>query len=103
MVVPSVFNSTLLKIIAALQAIYSGSLLIKRRMINDGVLSNQSIAVVFKSYAIHRRMAVGQNMPLGLKMQRVPIPNRDIALAHFAFHMHKTVPFNPAPESRIPA
>jgi multiple sugar transport system ATP-binding protein len=67
--------------IAGLEAISSGEIAIKGRVMNKVHASKRNIAMVFQSYALYPNMTVGQNMTFGLEMHGVPKAERDRALA----------------------
>jgi multiple sugar transport system ATP-binding protein len=77
-------KSTLLNMIAGLEGITSGEILIKGKVMNGVHPSKRNIAMVFQSYALYPNMTVGQNMTFGLEMHGVPKPERDQALADVA-------------------
>jgi multiple sugar transport system ATP-binding protein len=70
--------------IAGLEAISSGEIAIKGRVVNGVHPSKRNIAMVFQSYALYPNMTVGQNITFGLEMHGVPKPERDKALAEVA-------------------
>jgi multiple sugar transport system ATP-binding protein len=70
--------------IAGLEAITSGDISIKGRVVNGVHPSKRNIAMVFQSYALYPNMTVGQNMTFGLEMHGVPKPEREAALADVA-------------------
>ncbi|MCU0828369.1 MAG: sn-glycerol-3-phosphate ABC transporter ATP-binding protein UgpC [Tabrizicola sp.] len=77
-------KSTLLNMIAGLEGISAGEIVIKGRVVNGVHPSKRNIAMVFQSYALYPNMTVGQNMTFGLEMHGVPKPDRDKALAEVA-------------------
>lgn len=77
-------KSTLLNMIAGLEGITSGDIMIKDRIVNGVHPSKRNIAMVFQSYALYPNMTVGQNMTFGLEMHGVPKPEREQALADVA-------------------
>lgn len=77
-------KSTLLNMIAGLEGITSGDILIKNRVVNGVHPSKRNIAMVFQSYALYPNMTVGKNMTFGLEMHGVPKPEREKALADVA-------------------
>jgi len=59
-------KSTLLNLIADLEDITDGEILIRDRVINGVHPSQRNIAMVFQSYALYPNMTVGQNITFGL-------------------------------------
>ncbi len=60
-------KSTILRMIAGLEDISGGELLIGDRMVNDVDASKRGIAMVFQSYALYPHMTVEENMGFALK------------------------------------
>ena len=63
-------KSTLLRLIAGLEDITSGELMIDGEVVNDLPPSERGIAMVFQSYALYPHMTVYDNMAFGLKLRR---------------------------------
>jgi len=63
-------KSTLLRLIAGLEDITSGDLLIDGARVNSALPSQRGVAMVFQSYALYPHMSVYQNMAFGLKLAR---------------------------------
>jgi multiple sugar transport system ATP-binding protein len=61
-------KSTLLRMIAGLEEITSGELLIGGRPMNAVAAADRGIAMVFQSYALYPHMTVAENMGFALKM-----------------------------------
>lgn len=61
-------KSTMLRMIAGLESITSGDLLIDGSRVNDLGPSERGAAMVFQSYALYPHMTVEENMGFGLKM-----------------------------------
>ena len=61
-------KSTLLRMIAGLEEITSGTLMIGDQMCNDMAPRDRGIAMVFQSYALYPHMTVEENMAFGLKL-----------------------------------
>jgi len=64
-------KSTLLRLIAGLETISSGEIVIAGRAIMDLPPSKRGIAMVFQSYALYPHMTVFQNMAFSLDLQGV--------------------------------
>ncbi|MCM2293133.1 ABC transporter ATP-binding protein [Allorhizobium sp. BGMRC 0089] len=60
-------KSTLLRMIAGLEPISGGNLLLDGRMMNDVPASKRGIAMVFQSYALYPHMSVYKNLAFGLE------------------------------------
>jgi len=65
-------KSTTLRMIAGLEEISSGRILIGDRVVNDVPPKDRDIAMVFQNYALYPHMSVFKNMAFGLKLRRVP-------------------------------
>ena len=61
-------KSTLLRVIAGLEDISSGELMIGGRRVNDVPPAERGIAMVFQSYALYPHMTLYKNMAFGLKI-----------------------------------
>jgi len=64
-------KSTLLRMIAGLEEISDGNLLIGERRVNDVAPKDRDIAMVFQSYALYPHMTVAENLAFGLKLRGV--------------------------------
>ncbi len=65
-------KSTMLRMIAGLETISEGQLLIDGAVMNEEAPSKRGIAMVFQSYALYPNMTVYQNMAFGLEQARLP-------------------------------
>lgn len=65
-------KSTVLRMIAGLEDITGGDLLIGNKKVNDISSSKRGIAMVFQNYALYPHMNSYENMAFGLKIQKVP-------------------------------
>ncbi|WFC40501.1 sn-glycerol-3-phosphate ABC transporter ATP-binding protein UgpC [Pseudoxanthomonas sp. SE1] len=65
-------KSTLLRMIAGLEEISDGNLLIGERRVNDVAPKDRDIAMVFQSYALYPHMTVAENLAFGLKLRGAP-------------------------------
>ena len=63
-------KSTTLRMIAGLEEISGGELLIDGKRMNDVPAKARNIAMVFQNYALYPHMTVYDNMAFGLKMQK---------------------------------
>ena len=60
-------KSTLLRMVAGLEDITSGDLLIGGQRVNDLPPAKRGVAMVFQSYALYPHMTVAENMAFGLR------------------------------------
>ncbi|MBE7733348.1 ABC transporter ATP-binding protein [Devosia faecipullorum] len=67
-------KSTLLRMIAGLEPITGGDLLIDGVRMNEVPAAKRGIAMVFQSYALYPHMSVYQNLAFGLETARMPKP-----------------------------
>lgn len=65
-------KSTLLRMIAGLEGIDSGDILIGGKRMNDVAPSKRGIAMVFQSYALYPHLTVAGNLGLALKQEGKP-------------------------------
>jgi sn-glycerol 3-phosphate transport system ATP-binding protein len=65
-------KSTLLRMVAGLESITSGDILIGDRVINNVSPSERDVAMVFQNYALYPHMTVRGNMSYGLKNRKMP-------------------------------
>ena len=65
-------KSTTLRMIAGLEEITDGELLIDGKRMNDVAPKDRDIAMVFQSYALYPNMTVYQNMAFTLELKKVP-------------------------------
>ncbi|MTI17091.1 sn-glycerol-3-phosphate ABC transporter ATP-binding protein UgpC [Rhodobacteraceae bacterium RKSG542] len=63
-------KSTLLRLIAGLEDISGGDILIGGEVVNNRSPKDRQIAMVFQSYALYPHMSVFQNMSFGLQLSR---------------------------------
>ncbi|TIU74972.1 MAG: sn-glycerol-3-phosphate ABC transporter ATP-binding protein UgpC [Mesorhizobium sp.] len=66
-------KSTLLRIIAGLEPISSGRILVDGADMSDAEPPERGVAMVFQSYALYPHMDVGRNIGFGLKIARTPV------------------------------
>ncbi len=65
-------KSTLLRMVAGLEEISDGQILIGERVVNDLEPAERDIAMVFQNYALYPHMSVFDNMAYGLKIAKLP-------------------------------
>src|SRR6476659_4436992 len=64
-------KTTTLRMLAGLESITSGRILIDDQVVNDLAPMDRDIAMVFQNYALYPHMSVYDNMAFGLKMRRI--------------------------------
>ncbi|WP_439501474.1 ABC transporter ATP-binding protein [Aminobacter ciceronei] len=74
-------KSTLLNIIAGLAEATSGDIRIAGRSILGVHPKDRDIAMVFQSYALYPNLSVRRNIGFGLEMRKVPLAEREKAVA----------------------
>jgi multiple sugar transport system ATP-binding protein len=65
-------KTTLLRAIAGLEEVTSGSITIGRRDVTDLAPRERDIAMVFQNYALYPHMNVRENLAYGLRMRKTP-------------------------------
>ena len=65
-------KTTALRLLAGLEEITEGRILIADRVVNDVAPKDRDIAMVFQSYALYPHMSVYDNMAFGLKLRKTP-------------------------------
>ena len=63
---------TTLSMVAGLEDISSGELLIDGKLVNDMEPKDRDIAMVFQNYALYPHMTVYENMAFALKLRKTP-------------------------------
>jgi len=63
-------KTTTLRMVAGLETITSGRVLINDKVVNDLAPMDRDIAMVFQNYALYPHMSVYDNMAFGLKMRK---------------------------------
>ena len=63
-------KSTLLRMIAGLENVSSGQIMIDDRVVNDVPAKSRDIAMVFQNYALYPHMSVYENMSFSLRLRR---------------------------------
>lgn len=64
-------KSTTLRMIAGLEVITEGELLIDDKVVNDVEPKDRAIAMVFQNYALYPHMTIYNNMAYGLKVKKI--------------------------------
>src|ERR1700738_1650229 len=65
-------KSTTLRMIAGLEDITDGDIMIGGDIVNDVPPKDRDIAMVFQNYALYPHMTVAENMSFGLRLKRFP-------------------------------
>ncbi|MCY4170474.1 MAG: sn-glycerol-3-phosphate ABC transporter ATP-binding protein UgpC [Bacteroidetes bacterium] len=66
-------KSTTLRMLAGLESVTSGSILIDNQIVNQIPPKDRDIAMVFQNYALYPHMTVYNNLAFGLKLRKYPI------------------------------
>ena len=77
-------KSTMLRMIAGLEEISAGELLIDGQRANDVHPAERGAAMVFQSYALYPHMTVAENMGFALRMAGVSRAERDVQVRRAA-------------------
>src|SRR5881227_1580676 len=70
-------KTTTLRMVAGLESITSGRVLINDKVVNELAPMDRDIAMVFQNYALYPHMSVYQNMAFGLRMRKFEKPEID--------------------------
>ena len=65
-------KSTTLRMIAGLEEVTSGDIVVGETRVNDLEPGDRDIAMVFQNYALYPHMTVRKNMSFGLRMRKTP-------------------------------
>src|SRR5204863_9660005 len=77
-------KSTTLRMIAGLEEVTEGEILIGGEKVNDVPPKDRDIAMVFQNYALYPHMTVFENMSFGLRLRRTPKPEIRQRVEHAA-------------------
>jgi multiple sugar transport system ATP-binding protein len=83
-------KSTLLRMIAGLEDLTSGAILIDGKDMTDAAPSKRGLSMVFQSYALYPHMSVRGNISFGLKMAGMPKNEIDAKVAKAAATLNLT-------------
>ncbi len=75
-------KSTILRVLAGLEEITGGDLLIGGRKMNDAEPGDRGIAMVFQNYALYPHMTIRENTAFGLRRLKTPEPEIDQRVGH---------------------
>ena len=70
-------KSTAMRMVAGLEEISGGRIIIGDRVVNDLPPKDRDVAMVFQSYALYPHMTVYDNLAYPLKLRKVPKAERD--------------------------
>ncbi|WP_395091215.1 ABC transporter ATP-binding protein [Armatimonas sp.] len=65
-------KTTTMRMVAGLEEVTSGEILIGERVVNDVPPRDRNIAMVFQNYALYPHMSVYDNMAFGLRLRMLP-------------------------------
>jgi len=65
-------KTTALRMVAGLEEITDGQIMIGDRVVNDLSPKERDVAMVFQNYALYPHMTVEQNLAFGLKLRKLP-------------------------------
>jgi multiple sugar transport system ATP-binding protein len=77
-------KSTVLRMIAGLEEVSSGTVSIGGDVVNDVPPKERDIAMVFQNYALYPHMTVYENLAFGLKLRKFPKDEIDKRVQHAA-------------------
>lgn len=77
-------KSTTLRMIAGLEEVTSGAVVIGDRVVNNLEPKERDIAMVFQNYAIYPHMSVKKNIAFGLRSSKLPKPEKEARIQKVA-------------------
>ena len=77
-------KTTLLRMIAGLESVSSGRIIIGDQDVTDAPPQRRDVAMVFQDYALYPHMTVSENLVFGLKLSKMPRVERDQRVARVA-------------------
>ncbi|MCH9852523.1 MAG: sn-glycerol-3-phosphate ABC transporter ATP-binding protein UgpC [Alphaproteobacteria bacterium] len=83
-------KSTILRMIAGLEEISDGEILINDKIVNDVTASKRGVAMVFQTYALYPHLNVYNNMAFSLKQTKMPKQEIDKKVKAVAETLHIT-------------
>jgi multiple sugar transport system ATP-binding protein len=91
-------KTTLLRVIAGLEELTDGEVVIGERIVTDLAPKDRDVAMVFQNYALYPHMTVAQNIAIGLKIRRRPRAEveRKVADAAAVLGLEPLLPRKPA-------
>ncbi len=94
-------KSTALRMVAGLEDITTGDLVIGGRRVNDVDPQGRDIAMVFQSYALYPHMSVRDNIGYGLKLRKVPKDLMNARIAKAADMLELTAAARPQAQTTL--
>ena len=91
-------RSTVLRMIAGLEDISSGELLMDGRRINEEGTREREVAMLFENCVLYPQMSVYENMAFGLRLKRLPEQEIDRAVRAMAEHLDLTKELDALPD-----
>lgn len=92
-------KSTLLRLIAGLDVLSSGKILINNQCVNDIHAAKRDMAMVFQNYALYPHMTVFDNMAYGLKLRHFSKPDINKKVREVANLLHLTAYLERKPQA----
>ena len=77
-------KTTVLRMIAGLEEVTSGDIIMDGKRINDVDPADRDLAIVFQNYALYPHKSVAGNLSFGLKLRKTPRPEIEKRVAHTA-------------------
>ena len=65
-------KSTTLRMIAGLETITKGDIIIENKIVNNVDSAERDLAIVFQNYALYPHMTIKGNLSFGLKLRKLP-------------------------------
>ncbi len=81
-------KTTALRMVAGLESVTSGSILIGERDVTNVLPKYRDVAMVFQSYALYPHMTIAENIAYPLRLRRTPPAERDAAVREAAGKVH---------------
>jgi multiple sugar transport system ATP-binding protein len=83
-------KTTALRMVAGLEAVSSGRILIGGRDVTEVLPKNRNVAMVFQSYALYPHKTVAENIGYPLKIRRTPRPEMESRIREVADQVQLT-------------
>ena len=65
-------KSTTLRMIAGLETITKGDIIIENKIVNNVDSAERDLAIVFQNYALYPHMTIKKNLSFGLQLRKLP-------------------------------
>ena len=92
-------KSTLLRIIAGLEGVSAGELIMDGKLANEMLPKERNLTMVFQSYALYPHLSVRDNILFGLDVKKVPKAEQEERLAEAAELLGLTAYLNRKPRA----